>query len=252
MLLLDQVELLREHLEHLRDQQFALPLTGGQFATRLTYQFKSLLHPARDIATTIARADPRGERLPSRLRGWNLDASDEYGTSRKVCLKRLLGMVIHVYYLRVGEGNLDVSNDRGERVIVPYQAFLDSVERLVLTPEEACLVICGLVDERLQNGDAIGALGACEPGWGDLMHCLATSKTWPVLQESLWTSYFSDQSTTVRADCQTIDDTPFIMGAQVTGTTPAWHVGWRRGDAYAQSWMEISHLTGAIQECFSD
>lgn len=191
MLLLDQVELLREHLEHLRDQQFALPLTGGQFATRQTYQFRSLLHPARDIATTIARADPRGERLPSRLRGWNLDASDEYGISRKVCLKRLLGMVIHVYYLRVGEGNLDVSNDRGERVVVPYQAFLDSVKRL-------------------------------------------------------------DRSTTVRADCQTIDDTPFIMGAQVTGTTPSWHVGWRRGDAYAQSWMEISHLTGAIQECFSD
>ncbi len=229
-----------------------LPLMGGQFATKQTYRFKFLLHPARDIATTIAKADPSGDRLPGRLRGWNLDVTDGFGLSRKVCLKRLLGMVIHVYYLSIGEGNLDVSNDRGERVIVPYQVFLDSVERLVLTPEDACLVICGLVDERHKNEDAIRALETCAPGSGDLMHCLAIIKTWPVLQESLWTSYFADQSTTVTADCQTIDDTPFIMGAQLAGTTLSWRVGWRRGDAYAQSWIEVSHLTGAIQEYFGD
>ena len=252
MLLVDQVELLREHLEHLRNQRFALPLMGGQFATRQTYRFKSLLHPARDIATTIAKADPRGDRLPSRLRGWNLDATDGYGLSRQVSLKKMLGMVIHVYYLRIGEGNLDVSNDRGERVIVPYQEFLDSVERLVLTPEDACLVTCGLVDERLKNGDAIPALETLAPGAGDLAHCLATIKTWPVLQESLWTRYFADQSTTVTADCQTIEDTPFIMGAQLTGPILSWRVGWRRGDAYAQSCIEVSHLTGTIQEYFSD
>ena len=241
MLLVDQVELLRDHLVHLRNQQFVLPLMGGPSATRQTYRFKFLLHPARDIATTIAKADPRGDRLPGRLRGWHLDATDGFRQSRRVCLKVLLGMVIHVYYLRIGDGNLDLSSDRGERVIIPYNAFLDSVERLVLTPEHACLVICSLVDERLKNKNAMRVLETLAPGSGDLVHCLATIRTWPALQESLWTRFFANQSTTVTTDCQTINESPFIMGAQLTGTTVSWRVGWRRNDAYAQSWIEVSH-----------
>ena len=142
MLLIDQVELLRQYLGQLRNQQFVLPLMGGRLATRQTYQFKSLVHPARDIATTIADADPGGNKLPVRLRGWNLDTTDELGRSQKVHLKKLLGMIIHVYYLRIGDGVLDVSNDEGKRVVVPYGTFVDYVERLALTPDDACLVSC--------------------------------------------------------------------------------------------------------------
>ena len=38
MLLVDQVELLRQNLVQLRNQEFALPLMGGPEATRQTYQ----------------------------------------------------------------------------------------------------------------------------------------------------------------------------------------------------------------------
>ena len=146
MLLVDQVELLRQNLVQLRNQEFALPLMGGLAATRRTYQFKSLVHPARDIATAIAEADPGGNKLPIHLRGWDLDVTDGFRKPRKIRLKELLGMVIHVFYLRIGEeGDIDIANDRGKRVIVPYNVFLDSVQRLVLTPEDICLVICGLM-----------------------------------------------------------------------------------------------------------
>ncbi len=184
MLLVNQVELLRQNLVQLRKQQFALPLMGELSHTRQTYQFKSFVHPARDIATTIAGADPRGDKLPNRLRGWNLDVTDELGKTLNIPLKKLLGMVIHVYYLRVGDGDLDISNDLGERVIVPYNVFLDSVERLVLTPEDICLVICGLAEEKFKTENAMRALGAYMPGPGDLAHCLATIRRWPLLQEA--------------------------------------------------------------------
>ena len=251
MLLVDQVELLREYLGQLRNQQVVLPLMGGPLATRQTYQFKSLVHPARDIATTIADADPQGEKLPPRLRGWNLDITDEFRNTQRIHLKRLLGMIIHVYYLRVGDGDLDISNDVGKRVIVPYDRFLDSVERLVLTPEDICLVICGLTEEKLKNESAAKAPVAMTPGSGDLVHCLAIIRRWPELQESIWTMFFADRTTTVEPGCQTINDRPFLMGGRHTGTTALWHIGWRRNDAYAVSWIDVSQLIGRIQEYFT-
>ena len=251
MLLVDQVELLRQYLIQLRNQQLALPMMGGLPATRQTYQFKALVHPARDIAATIAAADPSGNKLPTHLRGWNLDVTDGFRKTQKIHLKTLLGMVIHVYYLRVGGGDLDISNDLGKRVIVSYDVFLNSVERLVLTPEDICLVICGLAEERIRDRGAIRALASDTPGSGNLEHCLATIKRWPALQESIWTSSFAGQSTIVGADCRTTNDQPFIKGGWHTGTTVLWHVGWRRDDAFAESWMDVSHLIGEIQDYFT-
>ena len=252
MLLVDQVELLRGYLVQLRNQQVVLPLMGGGLATRQTYQFKSLVHPARDIATTIARADPRGDKLPARLRGWNLDITDGLQKTQRIHLKKLLGMIIHVYYLRIGDGDLDISNDSGKRVIVPYDTFLDSLERLVLTPEDVCLVICNLTEEKLKHEKTVEALGAMTPGSGDLVHCLATIKRWPELQESIWSMFFADRATTVEPGCQTINDSPFLMGGQHTGTTALWRIGWKRNDAYATSWIDISRLIARIQEYFSE
>ena len=250
MLLVDQVELLRRNLVQLRHQQLSLPLMGGPSATKRTYHFKSLVHPARDIATMIAQADPRGDKLPARLRGWNLDIRDEFRNAQRVHLKKLLGMIIHVYYLRIGDGDLDVSNDSGNRVIVPYDTFLDSVERLVLAPEDACLVICGLTEEKLASSNAVEALIAMTPGSGDLAHCLAIIKRWPELQESIWSKFFADLVTAVEPDCQTINDSPFLMGGRRTGTTALWRIGWRRNDAYSVSWVDISQLIERIQEYF--
>ena len=252
MLLVDQVELLRQNLVQLRKQELALPLMGGLSATRKTYQFKCLVHPARDIATTTKAADPGGNKLPRRLRGWNLDVTDEFRKTRKIPLKELLGMVIHTYYLRIGHGDLDISNDLGKWVTVPYNVFLDSLQRLVLTPEDICLVICGLAEEKVTNGNAIRELTGHIPGLGDLEHCLVTIKRWPFLQESIWKTFFAGQSTTVRRDCRTVYDQPFIRGRRPSGTTVLWHVGWKKDHTYVESWIDVLRLTGKIKDYFTN
>ncbi len=204
MLLTDQVEVLRGNIAELRNQQLSLPLMGGLEDTRRTYRFKSLVHPARDIATMIRAADPGGDKLPVHLRGWDLDITDEYRKRQRIELKRLLGMIIHVYYLRVGDGKLDVSNDQGKRIIVPYSAFLDSVERLVLTPGDICLVICGLAENELRKMNPLEAPAMAEtPGLGNLAYSLLASiGRWPGLQEIVWATWFAHQSTPVEADCK--------------------------------------------------
>ena len=160
MLLADQVELLRENLALLRRQEFVLPLMGGLSATRHTYRFKSLIHPARDIATAIAKADPVGNKLPNHLRGWNINVTDEYRKTRSIHLKKLLGMVIHVYYLRVGDGDVDISNDRGARFIVPYDLFLDSVVAWIEAEMEFAL------------SQAVASGNTFEHGTSECGHCV--------------------------------------------------------------------------------
>lgn len=250
MLLVDQVELLRVNLEQLRNQRVALPLMGGLSATRQTYHFKSLMLPARDIATTVVNADPSGNKLPTRLRGWNIDTKDGYNNPQVITLKKLLGMIIHVYYLHLEDNVLDISNDGGTRVIIPYDAFLDSVERLVLTPQEICLVICGLTEEKLKKQRKSVALAEMIPGPGDLLHFLATIREWPELHESIWSTLFADRTTTVEEDCQTINDSPFLMSGHHNGTTALWRIGWRREDAYAVSLIDVSQLVKRIQDYF--
>ena len=215
-------------------------------------QFKSLVHPARDVATTIAKADPGGNKLPIHLRGWNLDVTDGFREPQKIHLKDLLGMVIHVFYLRIEGGDLDLYNDRGESVIVPYNVFLDSVQRLVLTPEDICLVICGLAEAEVKKRDTGIELNDGLALGNLKYYCLAQIKRWPALQESIWKTFFAGQSTVVRRDCQTVNGTPFTMGGQDTRTTVIWHVGWRRDDIYAESWIDVLHLIGKIQDYFTN
>ena len=252
MLLIDQVDLLRQYMEELRQRRLALPLMGGIAATHQTYRFKSLLHPARDIATTITQADPAGDKLPAHLRGWNVDVEDGWRKAKTIHLKKLLGMTIHVYYLNVGENRLDLSNDLGDRVIVPYDSFLNCVERLVLSPEDICLVICSLAEERLKSTHALRALMWDVPGSGDLLHCLAMISRWPTLKERIWTRFFADQNTLVDSNCNTINDVPFIKGGQHTGSTVMWNIGWRRDDDYATSWIDVSHLIHEIRDYFTN
>ena len=251
MLLVDQVELLRRYMGDLRQQRFVLPMMGGVSATCQTYQFKSLLHPARDIASTIARSDPAGDKLPARLRGWNIDVEDNWGKAQTIPLRKLLGMIIHVYYLRVEDNQLDVSNDLGDRVIVPYDSFLACVERLLLAPEEICLVICSLAEERFKSRQTLRALAWDVPGSGDLLHCLATIDKWPNLKETIWRRFFVEYSSPVSPKCNTINDVPFIMGGQQTRTTVIWKMGWRRDDYYATSWIDVSCLISEIRGYFS-
>ncbi len=251
MLLVDQVELLRQHVVQLENQRFSLPLMGGPSATIQTYHFKTLVHPARDIATTIAQADPAGNKLPSNLRGWNLIAKDSWGKTKTIHFQKLLGMIIHVYYLNITDNRLDISNDLGERVIVPYDSFLTFVKRLVLTPEHICLVICGLAEERIKSNRGIHALMSDVPGSGDLMHCLSTITRWPPLKETIWSAYFENQGVVVDPGCNTIQDVPFLKGGRHAGRTVLWNVGWRRDEVYATAWIDVSHLIAKIRDYFN-
>ena len=252
MLLVDQVELLRQYFTQLRDQKFVLPLMGGPSATSRTYRFKSIVHPARDIATTIAEADPGGNKLPGRLRGWNLDVMDERRKPKTIQLKKLLGMIIHVFYLNIADNRLDISNDLGKRVIVPYDSFLDSVERLILSPEDICLVVCSLAEERLNSRRGIQALLSEIPGSGDLVHLLATINRWPTLREHIWKTFFASHGTTVDSNYYVAKDAPFMMEGRNTGMTIMWDVGWRRDDVYASLWIDVSDLIKEIRDCFDN
>ena len=252
MLLVDQVELLRQHFEELRRQRFSLPFMGGLSQTCQAYRFKSLLLPARDITTMINRADPMGNKLPPQLRGWNLDIEDGYGNSKKKILKELLGMIVHGYYFYVKENRLDISNDRGDRVIVPYNTFLSAVERLVLSPEDICLVICCLAEERLNSSQALQALKWDIPGSGDLMHCMATIGRWPELREKIWDRFFARQSSAIDTECRTINDVPFIKAGKHSESTVFWEMGWRRGDHYATSWINLALLIHELRDYFSN
>ena len=251
MLLEDQVQLLRQNLVQLHTQEFALPLMGGFEATRRTYQFKSLIQPARDIATAIIKADPGGNKLPKHLRGWNLNVVGEYRKPYKIRLDKLLSRIIHVYYLHIGGGDIDISNDRGERAILPYHIFLKAIQRLELAPEDICLVVCCLAENEIKNKTSNWLSANERLGEGNLRHsCLATIKRWPHLKENIWETFFANQDTIEKADPQTVNDQPFIMGGKYPEAAAIWHIGWRRNDIYAESWVDVFHLIRLIREHF--
>lgn len=227
-------------------------MMGGLPSTQHTYQFKSLLHPARDIATTISFADPAGHKLPTRLRGWNLVAEDGWQNPITIHLKKLLGMILHTYYLMITDNRLDVSNDLGDRVILPYDLFLSQVERLSLAPEDKWIVICSLTEEKLKRGQGNPVLMANVPGPGDLLHFLTTLRLgkWPVLKETIWTRFFEAYSSTIDPDENIINDSPFLMGGSGSGLATAWRMGWRRDNRYATAWFEVSQLLHEIRSFF--
>ena len=136
MILKDQVRLLRQNINEIRKKDFVLPLMGGEVFTKQAYEFKHLIHPARDIATVITKSDPGSNKLPKHLRGWDLDVKRGYGDQEKtkrIKIKEILNRVIHALYLHVKEnGDIDIVNDRGYRCIFPYEKFIDSLNRLVL------------------------------------------------------------------------------------------------------------------------
>ena len=79
MLLVDQVELLRQHVVHLETQRFALPLMGCPSATTQTYRFKG--------SCTFPRATLRRQLHKPTLLGTNYHPPCGDGT----CLRRTHG-----------------------------------------------------------------------------------------------------------------------------------------------------------------
>lgn len=247
MLLKDQVELLRQNLAQLHTQEFALPLMGGTEATRRTYQFKSLIHPARDIATAIIKADPGGNKLPKHLRGWDLEVAGNYKTSYKIRLDKLLSRIIHVYYLFIQGGEIDISNDRGERAILPYHMLIKAMQRLELSSKDIYLVVCCLAEKEIKDKKEDWLSVGERVGEGNLQHyCLATIKRWPALKENIWKTFFANQ-TIQKADPQVANDLPFVNGTKRPEATLMWHIGWQRDNIYAESWVDVLHLISLIR-----
>ena len=117
-MLVDQVQVLRENLALLRGiESCVFPQGGSLRDTRTAYEFIRLVLPARDIATMIALADPRGDVLPSHLRGLSVRGRNGVGKSTQMELKKFLGMIVHMTYFRMLD-DIDVINDVGERLIV--------------------------------------------------------------------------------------------------------------------------------------
>lgn len=253
MLLKDQVELLRENLPLLRNARCSLPLCGGLNSTRDTYRFKHLLHPARDIAETIQQADPGGDQLPTRLRGWGLGVVDGWNSSMKIQLKDLLGMIIHVYYVNLDKGQLDVGNDYGERRSIPYAKFLEAVGRLVLSPEEIGLVACSLTEKRAKEATrSRGFLRDATPGCGDFLYLLHSIAEWPELKATLWETFFAENSKPIDPDSQTVNDCPFLqnIGSRQSPDNISLGMGWRRDDLYAESCMDFLFFINMIRGYF--
>ena len=253
MLLIDQVQLLRQNITRLRSLSVCLPLLGGVDRVREAYEFVHLVHPARDIITSLKKADHFGDKLPGHLRGWNLEAQDDYGNTTIVDLKDLLGRLVHVYYLRLDGEVLDVSNDRGRRIIVPYPSFLSAISRLALSPIDVSLVSCHLA--RNVHLDLLRLLRSPDrqrepfrfppdsvPGTGDFSRLLWDIRTWPELLDALWDHFFKPQSVPLEANADVIDNRPFSQGRCLEPNGDyKWSVGWRRGPVISR--IDVDPLT---------
>ena len=258
MLLIDQVDLLRENLGYIRNDRTCLPLMGGRGAIRDTYRFIHLIHPARDISTTIHNADPGGDKLPAHLRGWNIKGTDGHGKEGKMYLKDFLGMLVHVYYLRIDGNVLDVSNDSGDHLIVQYDDFLNFLNRLVLSPEESVLVISHwakiqnerqkkcIRDSIQRNRRLMQFPEAYVPGLGDFKSFLSQIKEWPDLLEAIWKRFFRSQAVQIDPHTNMANNRPDSYRSADSKGNLRWHFKWRRDGVIANVQVDIVEVIDAV------
>lgn len=254
MLLADQVEVLRRNLPEIREIKCALPLRGGYRDTRTAYRFVYLVHPARDIITTIMKADGSGSTLPRHLRGWNIDAKDGQGARIREHLKRILNMIVHMHYLRVDEV-LDVSNDSNEkRRIIPRDVFSEEIGRLVLTNEDIGLVACALAEKTCSGGAKeprpTSPRNPEAPGCRDLQRILWDIGSWPELKEIIWNEYFQCSEKMIESDSKILNDVPFVKEthSSTSKATCTWRMGWRRDVTYSDVWIDVLHMIATIRD----
>lgn len=246
MLLIDQVQLLQKNLPQLTNFKACLPLLGGVSQVQQAYHFIYLIHPARDIMTSIKRADPSGSKLPKHLRGWNLWTQDGHGNDVTMDFKDLLGMLVHVYYFRIDGNVLDVSNDRGRRTIIDYSSFLVAMRRLILPPAEVALIACHLalnvyyehaaeLRDSNRNSRKLRFPPDDIPGTGDFSRLLWEIRRWPDVLEAVWVRFFESKSKTLEDNANVIDNQPFKYGRRVEPNGDyRWCLGWRRGAVIAK------------------
>ena len=254
MLLVDQVDVLRRNLPEIKEMRCVLPLGGGYENTKAAYRFAYLLHPARDIITTIKASDPGENTLPGRLQGWMITVTDGYKNEAPAHLKDILGKIIHMHYLRSDEV-LDVSNDLNERIIVSRDDFLQQTGRLVLEYKDICLVVCALAEktyygEKTVRNRKTDSLDMEGPGFRDLQKILRDFQFRPELENIIWDKYFKEQSKSIGSDSDTINGVPFVNRTYSSVSETFWHIGWRRGSVYSEVWIDVIQIITTIRDYF--
>lgn len=225
---------------------------GSVNNVKKAYEFVQLILPARDIIAAIKKADPGGNKLPTELRGWNLNAQDDYGNVTTLDLKVLLGRLVHLYYIRLDGDVLDVSNDSGRRTIVSYPKFLHAISRLALSPVDVALVSCYLArnvhfDQLRSRRGANGQHQTFQippdtiPGTGDFSRLLWDIRNWPEIMDALWGRFFEIQSKPLDADV--IDNRPFLQARHLDSNgIYTWSIGWRRGSVFSKADIDPLNL----------
>ena len=251
MLLIDQIELLRINLSKIESMNGVLPILGGPRHTQQAYKFVHLVHPARDIITTVHAADKSGTILPGHLRGWNIDVKDGNENTLRTNLKKILNMIIHMNYLCFAD-DLDVIDRSNHRVIVSRELFLKELNRLLLNHDDICLVACAWAHEacrrRVKNDQAIEPVDFNEAEFCDLHNLLSNISSMPELQEVIWNTYFNDNSSEIDARTTIVNDQPFINGSRSTCAGLIWRIGWRRDNLYSKVWVDIIALITTIHQ----
>ena len=220
-------------------------MMGGDDGTVEAYEFKNLILPARDIATTIHQSDPAGNMLPCHLRGWQLGVRDGYGNTNTIHIKKLLGMIVHANYLVVSEQTLDVVNDEGRRVIVNYQTFLEAIERLILEPRNIGLVICNLSERRLENINR-GNLDSVSWKLLDLQEFLYEIAALPEIEEIIWQRYFEGNEN-LQNENNAVDKKPGMTKLFFQDGNLSWEVTWERNGVISRPRINVSDLVDTIR-----
>ena len=182
-------------------------------------------------------------------------AQDGHQNATTVHLKNLLGMLVHVYYLRVDADVLDVSNHSGRRLIVPYASFTQALSRLILTPAEVALIVCHLArNVHLAHLASLRAAAPFElppvdvPGTGDFGAFLWEIRRWPDVLEAVWNRFFQPQSEPLEDGADVINNRPFSQGRRVEADGGyKWCLGWRRGAVIAKIDVDPLPLIDCVQ-----
>ncbi len=151
---------------------------------------------------------------------------------------------------------IDVSDDSGKRRIVSYDLFTSNIERLILNPDQMLLVTCGFSENEIINRqkdiisgktNSSGFITAIPDVVQYNFLNLFRDNKFPQLKNHIWNKFFSSQSKPL-VDRQTVEDQPFSMSFK---KSIIWKIGWRKGDVFSESWVNILDLIQDIYNYYS-
>ena len=244
MILSDQIELLRQNIGLIQHSDLYTVLAGGDpEKTRRAYEYKHLILPARDIATAISDSNTDKGNL-------NLHGLSKYGKNSPIHLKDFLNMIIHASYLHITEKEIDVLSDRGKKIRVQKDIFMEKLHYLLLDHKSIILIICNLSEKELSNNKILSIdieknhVNSDSYGVSNLLYyCLGQIRLCPILMGRIWQRFFFHSAVPIN-DNNVINNVPFMMEGRysenISYTT--WKIGWRRDDLYSNPTIKVMDL----------